>query len=220
MINNIRHINLGEVGIDLPPAIISIMGTEPTILHFYVNEMVFYTGTVPDDRIKKAPEGIPSIQYTNVDRPFGLLWDSNVIAFSFWHQENMKAMERVGMASVIRMLKKHSVEVCRKNPDSNDLVFDMDGKAKKFTGFAMSHVDNWNATNFFISLEVNYDLMKDIYHEDPTDKVGGIREVDPSLSYSLAAEIATDIANSLDSKITTGNLTIEELAKIKELVKK
>jgi len=194
MIDKIRHIDLGKVDIDKPLEVISTMGIEPTILHFYVDDTVFYTGTVPDPRIKKVPEGIKCRQFGNVDRPFGLLWDSNVIAFSFWHQEELRFIERVCMASVIRVLKGHGVNACRKNPDSNDLVFDWKGKIKKFTGFAFSANNDWKATNFFISLNVNYDLMKDIYHEDPTDKVGGIREVCPGLEYS----IANDIADSLD----------------------
>jgi hypothetical protein len=175
---------------------LSIHGTDP--LSKYINESEVPTGT--------------SIIRIDANKNSGVVYtDSNtVLVRIFGSIFDILSARREFVNVAIQTLDKYGIKakLSSHRPGSNDLVVEVDGKEKKFSGSYTELSQSY--FSFFITLDFNSEVVKDLYRLDTdkfsargnilsiSDAVCGLREVKSDIDESIVDEIVKSLISKLN----------------------
>lgn len=199
------------------PTVLTMTGFEPVI---------GVAGTIPLDKIIKI-ENVPAnaqIVRTYTDK--GDQYNAIVLDKDFvWlvlYVPNNYDIAQTGMkllASVAEAAHKNKIKIFS---TGNDIYLDTGTNKKKFCGYSLHQWEGWTSFELFVSLEVNWDIMRSIYDftqekftkkgnfGDISNIVGGLKESNPNLNYGLSNDIVSALAKRLGLKLNKRALTDDE----------
>ena len=175
---------------------LSIHGTDP--LSKYINESEVPTGT--------------SIIRIDANKNSGVVYtDSNtVLVRIFGSIFDILSARREFVNVAIQTLDKYGIKakLSSHRPGANDLVVEVDGKEKKFSGSYTELSQSY--FSFFITLDFNSEVVKNLYRLDTdkfsargnilsiSDAVCGLREVKSDIDESIVDEIVKSLISKLN----------------------
>ncbi len=177
---------------------LSIHGTDP--LSKYINE-------------DSLPKGIPVIRIDGSKNSGVIYSDSNnILVRIFGSTHDILSARREFVNVSIETLDKYGIKakLSSHRPGANDLVIEIDGKEKKFSGSYTELTQSY--FSFFVTLDFDVDVVKDLYRLDTdkfsargnilsiSDAVCGLREVNPNIDESVVDEIVKTLSDKLGWK--------------------
>ena len=137
---------------------------------------------------------------------------------------NPVILKRAMLAALIK-----SLNLQQYNPilDGNELLFEIDGKKRKFCGFFSCKLGGWDYCAMPVTFQINYDLMRSVYRldtlkmaekgivEDIGDVVVGVDEVVSGLDKDLFLDtFAQNLATRFGWELATGDFSVAERAEL------
>ena len=221
----------GKCGFGGSEFIRKIKTENPTVLTMTSikdNPVIGIAGQTPLNKVIKV-ENIPTnaqivrTYYSgeNVPNTGAIVLDNDFIWLVLFMPKNYDVQEvtKKLMASVAEAAHKNKVKVFAVD---NDIFMDTGEHKKKFCGYSLHEWEGWWSMEVFISLEVNWEIMRVIYDftaekftkkgnfGDISNIVGGLKECNPNLDYSFSQEVIEAIGNRFKLEVKPRILTDEE----------
>ena len=192
--------------------VLSIHGTDP--FEKYINM----------DKVQPDIKLLRVISRVNT----GVIFSSpdTIIIRIFYNTSNFKTIEEIKDAffkSVVYILNENKIDVKQSEHRelSNDIVFiNKEGKEKKFCG-TLSDI-KYGYFSAILTLKLNADKIEGLYKldskkfklrgnvSDITDVVGGLNEIDPTITESIVDDIINRMSISLNWELENSTFSEEE----------